>query len=237
MERMDSFGVDISVISNMNGIFYKDTHAGNEELYDEWQSDKKFKTRFIPFGIINPMYGGWEYDLEVCAKKFNMKGIRLYPKYHDYSLNEPSFIKLVRNARDMGLIVAFTLRMFDTRGPRHWMDIKTEWSLADVMPVIRAVPDGKYFILNVANNMNLEDKDFELFKKTELLMDTSGRRLSDLGNLLKTFGTDKFAFGTHSPVLDYATGLLRIEALRQEEADEQTKDLLRAGNAKKFLGI
>ena len=221
----------------MNGIFYKDTHASNEELYEEWKSDRQFQDRFIPFGIINPMYGGWEYDLETCAKKFNMKGIRLYPKYHDYSLNEPSFIKLVRNARDMGMIVAFTLRMFDTRGPRHWMDIKTEGVLADVMPIIRAVPDARYFILNVANNMNLGKEELELFNRTKVLMDTSGRRLSNLGGLLKTYGTDKFAFGTHSPVLDYATGLLRIEALREDEADEDTKNILRSGNAKKFLGL
>ena len=27
-QRMDRFGVDVSVISNLNGIFYKNTHSG-----------------------------------------------------------------------------------------------------------------------------------------------------------------------------------------------------------------
>jgi hypothetical protein len=54
---------------------------------------------------------------------------------------------------------------------------------------------------------------------------------------LKQFGEDKFAFGTHSPILDYLTGLLRIESLLPIEADENTKELLRSGNAKRMLGL
>jgi len=221
----------------MNGIFYKNTQSGNEELYEELNSDRQFKNRFIPFAVINPMYAGWEYDMKVCAEKFKMKGIRLYPKYHDYSITEPVCVKLVRRARDMGLVIAFTLRMFDTRGPRHWMDIKTEWSLKDVLPIIKDVPDAHYFILNIANSMELNKEDFELIKSAKILMDTSGRRISNLGELLKVYGTDKFAFGTHSPILDPVTGLLRIEALRDQEADENTKDMLRFINAQNFLNI
>jgi hypothetical protein len=37
--------------------------------------------------------------------------------------------------------------------------------------------------------------------------------------------------------LDYLTGLLRIESLAPDEADEATKELLRSGNAKRILGI
>lgn len=47
IQRMDKFDVDISVVSNMNGIFYKDTHASNEELYAEINSDKSFRNRFL----------------------------------------------------------------------------------------------------------------------------------------------------------------------------------------------
>ena len=48
---------------------------------------------------------------------------------------------------------------------------------------------------------------------------------------------EKFAFGTHSPILDYLTGLLRIESLRPSEADASVIELLRSGNAKRILGI
>jgi uncharacterized protein len=236
LERMNKYGVDKSVISNMNGIFYKNTQAANEELQAEIMSNKVFRDRFIPFAVINPIYAGWKNDINTCITKFGIKGIRLYPLYHDYEITDPSCIELVKIARDRDLVVAFTFRMVDSR-PRSWMDISKEWSMKDILPVIKEVPDAKYFILNAANNIIVSEDESTLLKKINMLIDTSGRNISNLGELLKTYGKDKFAFGTHSPILDYLSGLLRVESLRADEADETTKELLRSGNAKKFLGL
>lgn len=157
LERMDKFGVDVSVVSNMNGIFYKDTQAANEELHEEIISDQRFRDRFIPFAIINPIYAGWKNDLEICSTKMGIKGIRLYPLYHDYELTDSSCIELVRSARDRGLIVAFTLRMVDSR-PRSWMDISKELSLEDIIPIVKEVPDAKYFVLNISRGIKLHSE-------------------------------------------------------------------------------
>jgi hypothetical protein len=236
LDRMNKNGVDVSVVSNLNGIFYKDTQASNEELHAEIMSDRRFRNRLIPFGIINPIYAGWKNDLEVCSTKLAMKGIRLYPLYHDYELTDPSCIELVRNARDQGLIIAFTIRMVDSR-PRSWMDVNKEWSLKDIIPVIREVPDAKYLVLNISNGTQLNDEDTKCFKDSDVVFDTSGKNIVDLGKLLNKYGKDMFAFGSHSPLFDYLTGLLRIESLRPDEADENTKELLRSGNAKRILGL
>jgi uncharacterized protein len=238
LQRMDRFGVHLALVSNLNGIFYKNTQSANEELNTQIKSDSNFRDRIIPFAVINPIYGGWRNDFEVCTKEMGMKGIRLYPKYHGYTLTDPACIELVENARDRSLPVAISLRMVDSR-PSSWMDleIKKEWALKDVLPVIRKVPDAKYLLLNIANSTLLNDEDLQLLRKTDLIMDTSGRALTNLGELLQTFGKDKFAFGTHSPILDDVTGLLRVESLRENEADEATKELLRSGNAKRILAI
>ena len=236
LDRMNQFGVDISVISNLNGIFYKNTQPANEELYDEIQSKRRFHDRFVPFAVINPIYAGWKDDLEICIDKLGMRGIRLYPKYHDYELTDPACIELVKIVRDRGLPVAFSLRMVDSR-QRSWLDIENEWELKDIIPIVREVPDAKYIILNVANSTKLTDDEVTLIRNTNILMDTSGRALNNLGEMLEKFGEEKFAFGTHSPILDYLTGLLRIESLREEEANEATKSLLRFGNAKRILGV
>lgn len=236
LDRMNQFNVDVSLISNLNGIFYKNTQPANEELFNEIRSNRRFADRFIPFAVINPIYAGWEHDLEICSNKMGMKGIRLYPKYHSYELSNPSAIELVKRARDKGMIVALSLRMVDSR-LSSWMDLKNEWALKDIMPIIHKVPDAKYLILNVANSTRLNDEDTELLKKTDFMMDTSGRAINSLANLLDTYGKEKFAFGTHSPILDYYTGLLRIEALKETEADQKTKELLKSGNAKRMFRI
>lgn len=242
-ERMDKFGVDVAVISSLNGIFYKNTQSANKELYDEIRSDKRFSDRFIPFAVINPIYAGWQNDFKECVEKLGMKGIRVYPKYHDYDITDPSLITLVKMARDQGVPVAFNVRMVDSR-QRSWMDIdyvvgtpKPEWTLKNIIPIIREVPDAKYMILNVANGLALAKEDADLFAKADVLIDTSGRSMNALPSLLKTQGKNRFAFGTHAPILDYLSGRLRIEALRPEEANEETKELLRSGNAKQFLKL
>ncbi|HLT72054.1 MAG TPA: amidohydrolase family protein [Cyclobacteriaceae bacterium] len=252
LDRMDRFGVDVSVISNINGIFYKNAQSANVELYEELKTERRFKHRFIPFAIINPMYAGWRDDLETCVTKLGMKGLRLYPQYHDYEISDPSLVDLVTTARELGLPVAFNIRMVDSR-QRSWMDIPhfeinaaekydpitREWSLENIVPIIRAVPDAKYMILNLANSVRLSDADMSLVRRADVLFDTSGREIrgnNTLSELLKRFGNDKFAFGTHSPILDYLTGRLRIESLSDSEADEPAKEMLRSGNAKRMLG-
>ena len=253
LERMNKFGVDVSVISNINGIFYKNTQSANEELYDEIKSDRHYSDRFIPFAVINPIYAGWREDLEICTTKMGMKGLRLYPQYHDYEMTDSSLIELVKLARDRGLPVAFDIRMVDSR-QRSWMDIPVfdynatvkkdiifkEWTLQNIIPVLKEVPDAKYIIVNLANSISLSEEEKELILKTDILFDTSGRSIrgdDSLSELLKRFGKNKFAFGTHSPFLDYLSARLRIESLSEAEADKETKELLRSGNTKKFLGI
>jgi predicted TIM-barrel fold metal-dependent hydrolase len=236
LECMNRFGVEISVISNLNGVFYKDTHAANEELFEEIRSDKRFEHRFIPFAVLNPIYAGWQNDLEICHKKLGMKGVCLYPLYHDYEITDPACVELAKNASDLGMIIKFVHRIVDSR-QRSWMDISREFSLKDIMPVIKEVPDAKYFVANAANSLIVNEEDTNLLKKTDILFDTSGRVLSDLGEMIKRYGKDKFAFGTHSPVLDYLAGLLRIESLYESESDEATKELLKSGNAKRILGL
>ncbi|MFA5245509.1 MAG: amidohydrolase family protein [Pedobacter sp.] len=241
--RMRSFGVDISVISNLNGIFYKNTQSANEELIAEIASKRQFSDRFIPFAVINPIYAGWKADLDVCINKLGFRGVRLYPGYHDYDILDPACIELVKRVRDYGLPVSFNYRMVDGR-QRSWMDIAyvknniiREWNFKNILPIIREVPDAKYMILNYANEVKLDSIETDLIKKTDLLIDTSGRMITNMPVFLQRFGADKFAFGTHSPILDYLTGLLRIESLYDHEADEKTKELLRSGNAEKMLRL
>lgn len=235
--KMKEFGTDRSVVSNLNGIFYKNTQNANEELLEAIRSKRAYQDKFIPFAVINPIYGGWRDDFEICTSKMKMKGIRLYPQYHDYDIENPSCVELVKMSRDEGLPVMFNLRMVDSR-TSSWMDIDKEWSLKDIVPIVKAVPDAKYIIVNVTNSTALGDEELALFKKADLLMDTSGRLLEGWPDpLVSKFGADKFCFGTQSPILDYCSGLLRIESLRENEADEKTKDLLRAGNLKRLLGI
>jgi predicted TIM-barrel fold metal-dependent hydrolase len=116
--RMNEYGVDLSVIT-------KNTQSANEELYEEIRSKRAYRNRFLPFGVINPIYGGWKDDFNTCVKQFGMKGIRVFPNYHDYTIDDPKLIELVKMARDQDVVVALTMRIVDSR-QRSWMDLPGE---------------------------------------------------------------------------------------------------------------
>lgn len=236
LERMNRFGVGQAVVSSLNGIFYKNTQSANEELIEEIQSTPRFKSRFIPFAVINPLYAAWERDLDTCHRRLGMRGVCVYPQYHDYDIHHPSLIKLAEAARDRGLPLAFTVRMVDTR-QRFWMDIKKEWTLNELMPVAGYVPGGKYMFLNVSSGYRLSEENAQIARQADLLLDTSGRGMSDMPDIIRLYGKTKIAFGSHSPILDYITGQLRIAYLSASEADEETKRLLQYGNAQSFLRL
>lgn len=237
--RMNATGVDMAVISNINGIFYKDTQSANEELYHAIKASSVFTKRLLPMAVLNPIYNGWRQDFKTCIDEWKMKGIRLHPQYHGYTFDNEECITLAKMARDKGVPIAVSLRMVDSR-PSSWLDISQEWTLKNVLPLIKAVPDAKYMILNMANanQFNVYDKETtELIRKTDMVFDTSGRMILNLGDMLKTYGEDKFAFGSHAPIFDSITGLLRIESLRESEANAAVKRKLYAENAQRILSI
>ncbi len=240
ISRMDRFGIDKAVVANLSGVHYKNTQAANEALYQELKSNAGYKNRIIPFAVINPAYPGWQQDLEKCVA-YGFRGVRIYPQYHDYLPGDAECIALVKKCRDLGLVVGLTIRMVDSR-QRSWLDIDHvaytrigEWTLRNFMPLIRAVPDVPYFVLNIANGLAVDQADAPLLKKANILFDTSGRSFGFMPDILRQYPAEKFAFGSHSPILDYVTGMLRIESLRPDETGEREKELMRSGNALRFL--
>ena len=247
--RMDKFGVQMAVVSNINGIFYKNTQSANEELY---RAIKPYHDRFIPFAVINPTYADWEYDLDVCHRKYGMRGLRLYPQYHDYDMADSACIELVEMARDREMPVAFSLRLTDLR-QRSWLDVQRvrfeekiydeQLTLDDIASVVSKVPDAKYIILHSRPGLFESVENLNILKRAEVVFDTVrgsgcgvvGANAYNMLGAIEMYGKDKLAFGTAAPFMDYVSPFLRIEVMK--EADEETKNLIWYGNAKRILGL
>lgn len=241
IDRMDWFGIDKAVVAHLDGVHFKNSQSANEAFFAQLKSEKSLQKRIIPFAVINPAYPGWEADLKKCISN-GIAGVRLYPQYHDYLPEDPACVALVRKCRDANLVVGLTTRMVDSR-QRSWLDLPNvagteigEWSLRQFMPLVREVPEATYFFLNVANGLAVAKEDAALLKSDKIIFDTSGRSLGFMPDLVQQYGAGKFAFGSHSPLLDYVTGMLRIESLRDSEATPAQKDQMRSGNAIRLLG-
>jgi uncharacterized protein len=245
LERMNSNGVDVSLVANINGIFYLNPQSANEELYEEIQKTGNAQKRFMPFAVINPTYADWQHDLDVCHTKLGMKGIRIYPLYHDYEITHPSCIEMVNMARDRKMPVAIPLRMIDLR-QRSWLDINKELGFNEIAALVRLAPDAAYMVLDTRIRelaTATENAAIAVLKNANVLFDSTrasgvpmiGPNGAGLDEIIQSFGADKVAFGTGTPFIDYLSPFIRVHVF--QEADAVMKELIWSGNARKMLGI
>lgn len=234
VEYMGRFGVDQAVVSNINGVFYKNTQPANEELAE---AVKPFPCRFIPYAVINPSYPDWEHDLEVCHDKLGMKGLRLYPQYHDYSLTGVRLAKLLERAHGLKMPVVFSRWLVDDR-QRSWMDIGGRLNLESLLPVVRDNP-GTFVLLNM-EHVPVKDDDLQALRKMDVYFDTvyatgclPGLSGYDILRAVKEIGAERFLFGSAVPFRDPVSALVRLEILN--ELDAAARDAIWAGNAQRLL--
>jgi hypothetical protein len=66
--------------------------------------------------VVNPKLPDWEEDLRRCHEEFGCRD-RVHPNYHDYTLTDPAFLRLLQLAAERGLIVQVAAWMEDERCP------------------------------------------------------------------------------------------------------------------------
>ena len=231
LRLMDENGIDRAMVSSINAIFYKNCHAGNEELDIE---TKAHRDRLIPFATINPQYARWRDDLRQCHEDFGMAGLRIFPHYHDYKISDKDSLEMIQYAADRKMPLSVPIRVVDRR-QRHWMDSVDDLSITDIGTAMSECPEAKFIILNgrgVQNSVLVKD---EKLKAGNFLIDIS-RMTSvlqeDIPKLISALGPSKLVFGTDIPFKYPAPALLKLQVL---DVPEQVKEKIRWENAAQIL--
>jgi len=230
---MDRKRIDKAVVASAAAITYRNAQAGNEDLAAEV---RPHRDRLISFAVLNPVYAGWEDDLKICHEEFGIKGMRLYPRWHNYRLTDPRCLELIHAAAQRGLVVSIPIRVEDRRHGSWLADIP-DVGYEEIAALMRAAPKAKFILANGSGFVGspLGRKNNGL--PPNYVIDISLLRSeldNEIGQLLANLGEDRVVLGTGMPFHYPDPAFVKLELLDVAEA---VKEKIRHGNAARLLGI
>ena len=231
LRLMDRHGIERAVVSSLHAVFYTDPHSGNEELA-QWV--RPHRDRLIPCATFNPTSPGWACDLRQCCDEWDMRGLRLFPSHHRFSLTSPRSVELIHAAVERRLHVAIPLRLEDRR-QQHWMDATPEVLLSEIAGLARACTDAQILVLEaigVESSTFVQDPSlrgarvcFEFSRMSTVLQRT-------IPTLLEHLGPHRLCFGTGMPLKIPGPAILKLDLL---DASAAAKAQLAGGNLERLL--
>lgn len=233
LRLMDRKSIERAAVSSAAAITYRNAAAGNEEVANQI---RPHRDRFILFGVLNPAYAGWREDLRRLVERHGARGLRLYPRWHNYRLTDPVCLELVREAAASSLVVSIPIRVEDRRQQSWLVDIP-EVDHAEIAALVRAVPEARFVLVNGSGYTGsvLGRKDNGLPANYSVDISLLAVELAnELGRLLELLGEDRVVFGTGMPFHYPDPAILKLELL---EAPEPVKEKIRRGNATRLLGL
>jgi predicted TIM-barrel fold metal-dependent hydrolase len=149
VDRMDRKGVDKAVVSSFDALFYRNCHEANRELAADIEG---YEDRLIPFATINPTYTAWRKDLRESVESLGMQGVRLFPCYHDYDLDQPEVVELLTICAELDVPVMIvgplqdqrqrhprtSLRGYEDDGTKHFTDDHVD----DLIDLLESAPEA-----------------------------------------------------------------------------------------------
>jgi uncharacterized protein len=232
LQLMDRAGIHRACVSSASAIMYRNSQSGNQELHQQVEAHRD---RLTPFAVINPAYARWHDDLRWCHEVLGARGLRLYPAYHMYSLEDPCCSQLVDAAAELGMVVSIPVRAEDRR-QRHWLVDVPDVAVGQMAELAAAHPQARFIVLEA---MGLMGSD--LVRRADELPGNYWIETSrpdplfhkELQLLKDTLGADRLVFGTGICFKYPEPALLRMQVL---QATDEEKERIFSGNMLTLLG-
>ena len=89
------YSISGGCVSSLEAIFYQDPYEAEAELARQLQG-----TNYYHIMVLNPMLPAWREDLKRCVSELHIRGIRLLPGIHRYSLQDPLIEDVIVQAHE-----------------------------------------------------------------------------------------------------------------------------------------
>lgn len=226
--KLTSLGIRRAWVSPFEALLHRDVSGVNARLVGEC---RKYPEFLVPFGMVNPALPGWQSDLRRCAEEYGMPGIRLFPGYHGYPLDDPRFEELLDLAGEHRVIVQIAVTMEDDRTQHPLMQVPA----VDVKPLpkfLKGRPELNVMLLNAFKTVSRQQAG-ELAAAGRVSFEIA--MLEGIGGverLLETVPLDRLLLGTYAPFFIPESALLKLQ---ESELGETRRTALASGNAERLL--
>lgn len=209
-------GITGGAVSSLNSVFYNDPMEAEELLAEALRG-----TPYLHVMGVNPTLPALEKTIAEGTERFGIRGVRIYPGYHHYCLNDSCMERLHRVLARYALPLLVSIRLEDERlnylaAPRK-ITVDELCELPDRMPDIRIL----YTALQTYEALELADT---FRKKKNLFLETSWFKspVHPFEEILTQIPSDQVLYGSGYPLncLQSTLTALEYSAVSQEDRNK-----------------
>lgn len=208
-EKLHAAGVVEAWVGSYDGLFHDNLATVNDRLARECAEERV--VRLVPFASINPLAPAWETELRRCVDVHGMRGIRLNPNYHGYSLDHPLLASVLGAAAEKQLVVAIVVLMEDERMMHPLLRVPMV-DLGPLANLVRQIAGLRLLLLNCAQRAMRGDQLSELVAAGDVSIDIA--MLEGIGGVekvLQEIPVERVLFGSHAPSFYLESAVLKLQ--------------------------
>jgi predicted TIM-barrel fold metal-dependent hydrolase len=165
-----------------------------------------------------------------------MRGIRLYPRWHNYRLSAPACRELVQAAADLSMVISIPLRVEDRRQGSWLVDIP-DVDREEIAGLIQEFPNARFILVNGsgydASSLGRKGSGLPANYVIDISLLTA-EIPNEASRLIENLGEDRVVFGTGIPFHYPGPALTKMQVL---QVDETVKDRIRWRTAASLLRL
>jgi predicted TIM-barrel fold metal-dependent hydrolase len=218
-------------VASFESVLHKDIAGVNARLAAECK--ERGERMLIPIGVVNPRQPDWLDDVRRCGTVHKMPGIRLYPNYHGYALDDPDFARLLNVAADAKLLVQLVVKMEDERTHHPLMKVK-DTDLSPLPKVVAAIRGLNLQILNCPLSTSGETL-VPLSRAGNVSFDFAMQEgVGAVAKLIDRVGAERVLYGSHFPLFHAESSMLK---LKEAGLDANAEAGVQSKNARRLAGM